>query len=496
MIYPSKKEYIVKANDYNLIPVYKEYVVDTETPTSIFLKAVGLEEEGFLLESIEGSRNLSRYSFIGAGCDNLIKFNRGSFTSSVRGEKVFEKNTKSPLLELEKIMDETRIFKNPDLDHFVGGAVGYLSYDLVKYFEKIPIRENKLLIPEIMLYLTNLVVVFDHLLNRIKIISTVKIDGKDCAEKTYDISVQMIEDLEKKIMKTNGINSNSCIDSAMIGSSMETFDFNSNFKKENFLESVRIAKKYITEGEAFQIVLSQRFYTRKYSHPFSIYRGLRTINPSPYMYYFNFGQFKVAGASPEPLIKISGRKIQTYPIAGTRRRGRNLSEDRALANDLLNDKKERAEHNMLVDLSRNDLGRVCRYGSVKVRKYMSVEKYSHVMHLVSKVEGILEKNNSIYDALISVFPAGTLSGAPKIRAMQLINELEPDSRGPYGGVVGYFGYDGNLDSCINIRTAIIKNGTAYIQAGAGIVYDSEPLNEFNETVNKAAALFKAIRLFK
>jgi anthranilate synthase component 1 len=214
------------------------------------------------------------------------------------------------------------------------------------------------------------------------------------------------------------------------------------------------------------------------------------------MYYFNFGSTKIIGASPEPLIKINGRKILTCPIAGTRRRGRTLKEDKDLVDDLLHDKKERAEHNMLVDLSRNDLGRVCSYGSVRVKEYMSVEKYSHVMHLVSKVEGKLDKNNSIYDAFKSVFPAGTLSGAPKIRAMQIISELEPDSRGPYGGAVGYFGYDGSLDSCITIRTAIVKDGTAYIQAGAGIVYDSIPENEFSETVNKAAALFKAIGLFK
>ena len=214
------------------------------------------------------------------------------------------------------------------------------------------------------------------------------------------------------------------------------------------------------------------------------------------MYFFNFGRVKIIGASPEPLIKINGRKILTCPIAGTRSRGQTIKEDRDLANDLLNDKKEKAEHNMLVDLSRNDLGRVCRYGSVRVKKYMNVEKYSHVMHLVSRVEGTLNKENSIYDAFKSVFPAGTLSGAPKIRAMQIISELEPDSRGPYGGAVGYFGYDGNLDSCITIRTAIIKDGMAYIQAGAGIVYDSRPEDEFSETVNKAAALFKAIGLFK
>jgi len=494
MFYPSKNEYLIKAKDYNLIPVYKEYMVDTETPTSIFIKTGGLEKKGFLLESIEGSKNLSRYSFIGVGCDNLIKFDREIFTLNFGNKKAFEINTDTPLLELEKIMAEYRLYKNPELNHFVGGAVGYLSYDLVKYFEKIPLPESRLSIPEIILYLTDLVVVFDHLLNRMKIISMVKIDNKISARKAYDISIEKIENLEKKIMENNGNNFKSGFGSSIIDNSTGDFNLNSNFKKESFLKAVKQAKKYITGGEAFQIVLSQRFYTNSFSDPFSLYRGLRTINPSPYMYYFNFGDFKIIGASPEPLIKISGRKILTCPIAGTRRRGRNSKEDKILARDLLNDKKEKAEHNMLVDLSRNDLGRVCIYGSVKVKKYMSVEKYSHVMHLVSRVEGTLNKNSSIYDALKSVFPAGTLSGAPKIRAMQIISELEPDRRGPYGGAVGYFGYDGNLDSCITIRTAIVKNGIAYIQAGAGIVYDSEPENEFNETVNKAAALFKAIKL--
>lgn len=496
MFYPSKDEYIKIAEKYNLIPVYKEYIVDTETPASMFVKAGGLEEYGFLLESIEGSKNLARYSFIGVGCENLIKFDNEVFTLTVKKNKVFEASTSTPLLELEKIMKENNIYKDPELDHFVGGAVGYLSYDLVKYFDRIPVGENKMCLPEIMLYLTDLVIVFDHILNRMKIISTVKIDNGISAGKTYDVSIEKITKLEKKITGINGDYLKSSLGSANVKKYPDVFSSDSNFKKEDFLSAVRRAKKYITEGEAFQVVLSQRFYTDKFSDPFSIYRGLRTINPSPYMYYFNFGNIKIIGASPEPLIKINGRRILTCPIAGTRRRGMTLKEDKDLVDDLLSDKKERAEHNMLVDLSRNDLGRVCVYGSVKVKEYMSVEKYSHVMHLVSKVEGNLSKNKTIYDAFKSIFPAGTLSGAPKIRAMQIISELEPDNRGPYGGAVGYFGYDGNLDSCITIRTAIVKDGIAYIQAGAGIVYDSIPKNEFDETVNKAAALFKAIGLFK
>ena len=410
------------------------------------------------------------------------------------GKEVLKVKTKSPLEELEKVINEYRLYKNPELNHFVGGAVGYLSYDLVKYFENIKLTKNKLSLPEIMLNLTDLVIVFDHFLNRMKIISTVKIekDTEKDADKAYFQSIQKIEEIESKIFSGNK-NGNSD-NFPYHADNTKKFDIKSNFSKQKFLEAVRKAKKYIIDGEAFQIVLSQRFSVDSLSNPFNIYRALRTTNPSPYMYYINFGKFKIIGSSPEPLIKINGRKILTCPIAGTKKRGASPKEERFLVSSLLNDEKEMAEHNMLVDLSRNDLGRVCKFGSIKIKKYMSVEKYSHVIHLVSRIEGTLDKKSTIYDALKSTFPAGTLTGAPKIRAMQIISELEPDCRGPYGGVVGYFGYDGSLDTCITIRTAIIKDGKAYIQAGAGIVYDSVPENEWNETLNKAGALFKAIKL--
>ncbi|MBE3128798.1 MAG: anthranilate synthase component I [Actinobacteria bacterium] len=493
-IYPSKEEYQAKAKKYNLIPVYKEYMVDTETPASIFLKAGGLEKEMFLLESMEGLKKLSRYSFIGAGNSSLIKFEDEVFTMKTSGKEVVKVKTKSPLDELEKVINEYRLYKNPELNHFVGGAVGYLSYDLVKYFENIKLAKDKLSLPEIMLYLTDLVIVFDHFLNRMKIISIVKIekDTEKDTDKAYFQSIKKIEEIESKIfLSSKNGNSNNF---SYLADNTKKFDIKSNFSKQKFLETVKKAKKYIIDGEAFQVVLSQRFSIDSLSNPFNIYRALRTTNPSPYMYYINFGKFKIIGSSPEPLIKINGRKILTCPIAGTKKRGASPKEERFLVNSLLNDKKEMAEHNMLVDLSRNDLGRVCKFGSIKIKKYMSVEKYSHVIHLVSRIEGTLDKTSTIYDALKSTFPAGTLTGAPKIRAMQIISELEPDCRGPYGGVVGYFGYDGSLDTCITIRTAIIKDGKAYIQAGAGIVYDSVPENEWNETLNKAGALFKAIKL--
>lgn len=493
-IYPSKEEYQAKAKKYNLIPVYKEYMVDTETPTSIFLKAGGLEKEMFLLESMEGLKKLSRYSFIGAGNSSLIKFEDEVFIMKISGKEVVKVKTKSPLDELEKVINKYRLYKNPELNHFVGGAVGYLSYDLVKYFENIKLAKDKLSLPEIMLYLTDLVIVFDHFLNRMKIISTVKIekDTEKDTDKTYFQSIKKIEEIESKIfLSSKNDNGNNF---SYLADNTKKFDIKSNFSKQKFLEAVKKAKKYIIDGEAFQVVLSQRFSIDSPSNPFNIYRALRTTNPSPYMYYINFGKFKIIGSSPEPLIKIKGRKILTCPIAGTKKRGASPKEERSLVSSLLNDEKEMAEHNMLVDLSRNDLGRVCKFGSIKIKKYMSVEKYSHVIHLVSRIEGTLDKKSTIYDALKSTFPAGTLTGAPKIRAMQIISELEPGCRGPYGGVVGYFGYDGSLDTCITIRTAIIKDGKAYIQAGAGIVYDSVPENEWNETLNKAGALFKAIKL--
>lgn len=525
-IYPSKEEYLAKVKKYNLIPVYKEYVVDTETPASIFIKAGGLEKEMFLLESMEGLKKLSRYSFIGAGSSSLIKFENEIFTIKTSGKEAVKIKTRLPLEELEKVMSQYHLYKSPELNHFLGGAVGYLSYDLVKYFENIKLARNKLLMPEIMLYLTDLVICFDHFLNRMKIISTMKIErntGKDKesssnnAEKTYFRSVQKIKEIESKIFSgsKNGnsdnfyyqtgnyhmdhyYQNNNDPDSYGVNNNpadnIEKTSVKSNFEGQEFLEAVRKAKKYITSGDAFQIVLSQRFSIDSLSNPFNIYRALRATNPSPYMYYINFGKFKIIGSSPEPLIKIDGRKILTCPIAGTKKRGSSSKEERFLVSSLLNDEKEMAEHNMLVDLSRNDLGRVCKFGSIKIKKYKSVEKYSHVIHLVSRIEGTLDKKSTIYDALKSTFPAGTLTGAPKIRAMQIISELEPDCRGPYGGVVGYFGYDGSLDTCITIRTAVIKGNKAYIQAGAGIVYDSVPENEWHETLNKAGALFKAINL--
>jgi anthranilate synthase component 1 len=351
-----------------------------------------------------------------------------------------------------------------------------------------------------MLFLTDTIIVFDHLLHTVKIISAIKTDKDLSPEKAYEMSADSIEELEEKIFNApdKEYKKSAEIFTGDTGSITDRIadirEIKSNFSRDRFLETVEKAKKHINSGDVFQLVLSQRFEFLNNAEPFSIYRILRIINPSPYMYYLNVDDVKVIGSSPEPLIKITGRKILTCPIAGTRKRGKSKSEDTKLISCLLGDEKEKAEHNMLVDLSRNDLGRVCRYGSVKLKRYMGIEKYSHVMHMVSRVEGTLRHDKTIYDALASTFPAGTLTGAPKIRAMQLISEFEPDRRGPYGGIIGYFGYDGNLDSCITIRTALLRGKMAYVQAGAGIVYDSVPENEWDETVNKAAALLKTIKI--
>jgi anthranilate synthase component I len=523
MIYPNKEEYIKRSAAYNVVPIYKKYFIDTETPATIFLKLGGAspEKQMFLLESIEGIKRLSRYSFIGAGFSHLIRFENGIFSVSERSDQrdreIIRTKTNLPLSELERFLSGYRIYKDHELTHFIGGAVGYLSYDLVKYFENIDIPQDDPDFPEMMLYITDCLVVFDHLLNTISIIATVKNDGEGTgAGKSYENACRKIEDLEnlifdsyknsrlhEELIKTSIINNGNYHSEVTPDEIPENTGevgtrtvVRSNFTRDGFIDAVNKAKKYINEGEVFQLVLSQRFEVKNIPESlnvFNIYRILRNLNPSPYMYYLSFGDFRIVGSSPEPLIKISGRKIITCPIAGTRKRGKSIAGDRKLITDLLSDKKEKAEHNMLVDLSRNDLGRVCEYGSVKLKRYMKVEKYSHVIHLVSRVEGLLRKDKTIFDALMSTFPAGTLTGAPKIRAMQLISELEPERRGPYGGIIGYFGFDKSLDCCITIRTALLKGSKAFVQAGAGIVYDSVAESEYQETINKASALLDAIK---
>ncbi len=485
----SKKQFKKLSYIYNLIPVYREYMVDTETPASLFLKIEEKQNPVFILESVEGPRGLSRYSIIGIDYSRAVSFCKGIFTVKDKQGIGWEKKTGQPLDCLRELMRKINPYNDSGLSHFIGGFVGYISYDMVNCFERIPLGQDSEF-PEMLLYSTNLVIVFDHYNNTMKIIATLLIGEELNSDQAYARSTNLIQALENDIFSSKSAPNLV----SQIAQDIGEIDYNSNFTRQGFLSAVEKAKRHINKGDAFQIVLSQRFAIKANTRSFDIYRSLRTTNPSPYMFFMDFEGFKLIGSSPEPLVKVSGSTILTCPIAGTRERGHDEGMDTALAKDLLCDKKERAEHNMLVDLARNDLGRVSEYGSVKVKRYMEVEKYSHVMHLVSLVEGKLSAGKDVFDVLKSVFPAGTLSGAPKVRAMQIIAELENQNRGPYGGAVGYFGYEGNMDFCITIRTAILKGSMAYVQAGAGIVYDSIAEKEYEETVNKARALFRSINM--
>ncbi len=485
----SKKQFKKIYDNYNLIPVYRQYMLDTETPASLFLKIRKRQKPVFLLESVDGPRGLSRYSIIGIDYSRKISFSEGIFKIKDREGNEYQQKTSRPLDCLRDLAGKIKAYNDPGLGHFIGGFVGYISYDMAGYFENISLGHDPEF-PEMILYSTSLVIVFDHYNNTMKIIATIPSDERSSSGQAYERSAGLILGLEDDIFNSKSVPSRL----SQVTRDIEAVDFQSNFSRQDFLEAVEKAKGYINRGDAFQIVLSQRFRIKTDTRDFDIYRSLRTTNPSPYMFFMDFENFKLIGASPEPLVKVRADTILTCPIAGTRKRGNDPAEDELMAQGLLADKKERAEHNMLVDLARNDLGRVSEYGSIKVKKYMEVEKYSHVMHLVSLVEGKLMAKKDVFDALRSVFPAGTLSGAPKVKAIQIIDELENQRRGPYGGAVGYFGYEGNMDFCITIRTAILKEGSAYVQAGAGIVYDSVAEKEYEETLNKAQALFRSINM--
>lgn len=454
----------------NLVVVSRELMADLETPVSAFLK---IQRGGlsFLLESVEGGQRMARYSFIGTEPRRVIVADATSRTD--------------PLAAVEKELASRRIVHQSGLPRFCGGAVGYLSYEVAGRFEKLPVPEkDSLALPEAVFMLTDSFLVFDHVSHRIKVISLMSIDGD--LEQAYAAATGRIDELCRRLsepLKLRTRHKQECSTSS---------DFTSSVTRESFEASVASIKEDITAGEAIQVVLSQRLSRATHADPFDIYRALRSINPSPYMYYMNMGSFQIIGASPEILVRVEDGEIVTRPLAGTRRRGATPEEDVALEAELKADPKERAEHIMLVDLGRNDIGRVAEPGSVEVSNLMNVERYSHVMHLVSHVKGKLRKGLSVYDALRATFPAGTVSGAPKVRAMQIIAGHEPEKRGPYAGAVGYFSYSGNMDMAIAIRTMVTSGGYAYVQAGAGIVYDSQPAAEYNETLNKAQALFKAV----
>jgi len=469
MYYPTLDEVRQMRKYGNLVPVYHEIMADLDTPVSAYLK-IARGDHSFLLESVEGGEHLARYSFIGTEPSLILKAN--------------QENPIDPLLLIEKELSKVRLVPIAGLPRFHGGMVGYLGYEVANYFESLPTAEHDPLgLPEFKLMLADTLLIFDHLAHKIKIVSHVHLDGD--VETAYLQATRKISNLVDRLRQPIPPQTPPVI-------STPRSQVSSNLSQTEFESIVAKAKDYIYAGDIIQVVLSQRLSKPTDANPFAIYRALRSLNPSPYMYYLHLGDIHIVGASPELLVRVEDGVVSTHPIAGTRPRGENSAQDQALKEELKMDEKELAEHTMLVDLGRNDIGRVSEPGTVEVTKLMDVERYSHVMHLVSHVEGKLRPDFSQFDALRACFPAGTVSGAPKIRAMEIITELEPDKRGPYAGAVGYFGFSGNMDTAIAIRTIVITNGIAYIQAGAGIVADSIPEREYQECLNKAQALLTAI----
>ena len=466
---PSLEEVKKLASEGNLVPVWREVLADLETPVSAFLK-VSRGEYSFLLESVEGGQRIARYSFIGTEPDKIISSNKDDKTG--------------PLQKIKTELQKYKQVPNFGLPPLNGGAVGYLAYETASRFEDLPSPEaDPLGLPEAVFMLSNTMLVFDHVTHKIIILSHAYIQND--AEAAYEQATRKIDELEERLRGPLPASPGQRLHN-------NKAEIQSNFSKEEFEKNVMKVKEYITAGEAIQVVLSQRLAVPTDAAPFDIYRALRAINPSPYMFFLHMGDFHILGASPEILVRVDGDAVMTRPLAGTRPRGTDEIEDEALGRELLLDEKERAEHIMLVDLGRNDIGRISEPGSVEVSDLMNIERYSHVMHMVTHVQGKLKPEYSAFDALQSCFPAGTVSGAPKIRAMKIIAELEHEKRGVYAGAAGYFSHNGNMDMAIAIRTMVMKDHTAYIQAGCGIVYDSVPEREYQESLNKARALLKAI----
>jgi len=471
MYYPTLEEVKKRRNEGTLIPVYREIVADLETPVSAFLK-INQGGNSFLLESVEGGERMARYSFIGTDPYRTL------------ATRIDEDTSPLPLIAEE--LNKHKMVPLAGLPRFCGGAVGYLGYEVSARFENLPSPSTDPLgLPEALFMFVDTMLVFDHFTHKIKVLSLVRLDGN--IEDEYQKAVSRIENLADRLnqpLKPKHY--------VKITAPPKNNLLTSNFSKAEFERAVDRIKRYITAGEAIQVVLSQRLSQAVSVAPFEIYRALRSLNPSPYMFFLDFKDFHIIGASPEILVRVEDGMVMTRPLAGTRPRGKDQVEDEALEQELRSDEKERAEHIMLVDLGRNDIGRVSQPGTVEVSDLMDVERYSHVMHLVTHVQGKLRPDLNIFDALQACFPAGTVSGAPKIRAMEIIAELEPEKRGPYAGAAGYFSFSGNMDMAISIRTMVVNRGVAYVQAGCGIVYDSVPENEYQETLNKAQASLKAI----
>ena len=490
---PSLDEFLRLARRGNVVPVYRPIPADFETPLSAYLKLEG-RGPAYLLESAEQGERFGRYSFLGSEPRLVVE---------IRGRQILQRSgaarkrwiSPDPIRDLEKLLSSYRGVSVPGLPRFSGGLVGYAGYDTVRFLEPVgPKKPDVLGVPDSVWMLSDAVVIFDHLEHAMKVVANAVIPPgpastlKSRAAKAYAEAVRRVDGMVRKLERSLSL------PSPQRGEGKGEGKVQSNMSRARFILAVRRAKRAISDGETIQIVLSQRFERPVRCAPFEIYRALRSLNPSPYMFYLNLGDFALVGSSPEILVRCEEGAVEVRPIAGTRRRGKTPAADRQIEQGLKRDPKERAEHLMLADLGRNDIGRVCEYGSVKVSDLMTVERYSHVMHLVSSVSGRLRKGRNAFDVFRATFPAGTVTGAPKVRAMQIINELEPDSRGPYAGAVGYFGFNGNLDTCITIRTVLVKGSRAFVQAGAGIVADSKPEREYQETRSKAAGMLEAIRL--
>jgi anthranilate synthase component 1 len=487
--YPDLQTFRRLARDHQLIPVYRRLVSDTLTPVTAFHK-IDSGGSACLFESVIGGEKVGRYSFLAA--DPFLRLSaRGSTVTISDGPDSRQYTASDPLEELRRLLSKPKAAHLPDLPPFAGGAVGYAGYDVVRYTEHLPDAppdDRKL--PDLSFAFYDRMIAFDNVKKTMDVVVTARIDGDSDVEEAYrkatrrvDATIQQLSASEVDL---------ECTDIDVDGA--PSIPFESNFRQEDFEAAVRKCVEYIEAGDIFQVVISQRLKLEIQSDPFEVYRTLRVVNPSPFMFFLRTPEVTLVGSSPEVMCRVVDGKVTVRPLAGTRRRGQTEEEDRRLAEELLADPKERAEHVMLVDLGRNDVGRVAKYGTVELSDVMVIERYSHVMHITSNVEGELEEDMDAFDALKACLPAGTVSGAPKVRAMEIIDELEPHRRGPYAGAVGYLDYHGNMDTCIALRTIVVQADAAYIQAGAGIVADSKPESEYQETLNKALGLQKAIEI--
>ncbi|MBV9299851.1 MAG: anthranilate synthase component I [Verrucomicrobia bacterium] len=486
-LFPARSEFQQLAKKGNLIPIYTEFVADYETPVAVFEK-IDNGIRSFLFESAESNDHVGRYSFLGSDPRIYFEARGRQVVIEENGRRREFESAADPLVDLQQLMAGFRAVDLPDLPPFSGGAVGYIGYDAVRFFEPIVGEPppDQLGLPEMVFIVTDTFLVFDHRFRRLKIFANALVE-QGRVEAAYELATQKIRRIVDKLQEPT---KTQLMNAAPVPVSLSP---RSNTAPEEFHEMVRKAKRHIAAGDIFQMVPSQRFETGFDGNPLTLYRALRFVNPSPYMFCLRLGdRFALVGSSPEVHVRLRGREVEIRPIAGTRKRGSTGEEDQRLAEELLADPKERAEHLMLVDLARNDVGRISKYGTVKVTEFMAIERYSHVMHIVSNITGELDPDYSAYDVMRATFPAGTVSGAPKVRAMQLIYEFEKGKRGVYAGAVGYFGFDGQLDSCIALRSVVLKDGMAYVQAGGGVVADSEPDLEYQESVNKAMATFRAI----